>query len=286
MEFTLSFEGNEADNNLLDFYDAAQAMAGFQRSLALTTHLIINGEIITQAPSLKNAEILVYPPEAGSWRAVAIVGGVLLTAGVASKDSVVGHLLTSAYDYVISESLGFHVDFDKSLGQLIEDNARRSDVIPKGLDQGKFEALIEKSENSIKEMHRPISHSHTAREANIGVSRNGDIIRKTGPTLDLETFGYINVTNLKEEERHFIGRVSSYNSNTFKGRIYNVDEGRPVPFTLAENARTSKVIQKIVRSLSSNAMDRFDEDADIRFSAFQYESKNARLKGYLILNIF
>lgn len=37
MEFTLQFEGNEADRSLLDFYDAAQAFGAFQRTLALTT---------------------------------------------------------------------------------------------------------------------------------------------------------------------------------------------------------------------------------------------------------
>lgn len=117
MEFTLKFDGQEADRSLLDFYDAAQAFGAFQRTLALTTHLIVNGEIITQAPALKNATILVYPVEIGSWKTVAVVtGGVLLSAGVASRDSVLGHLLTSAYDYVISESLGFHVDYEKSLG--------------------------------------------------------------------------------------------------------------------------------------------------------------------------
>lgn len=52
-DIKLKFEGNLSDNHVLDFYDAARAMMGFQRSLALTTHLVVNGEIITQAPSLK-----------------------------------------------------------------------------------------------------------------------------------------------------------------------------------------------------------------------------------------
>jgi len=66
--FTLSFEGSDANNHQLDLYDAAQAMIGFQRSLAITTNLIINGEVITQAPSLRNARIISTPPEEGSWK--------------------------------------------------------------------------------------------------------------------------------------------------------------------------------------------------------------------------
>lgn len=287
MEFTLEFEGNEADRNLLDFYDAAQAFGGFQRSLALTTHLIVNGEIITQAPSLKNATIFVRPPEDGSWKTVAVVTGtLLLSGGVASRDSVFGHLLTSAYDYVISESLGFHVDFEKSLGQQIEEHRAVSDEVSRELDQGKFEALIEKVESAVRDLHRPISHSGTAATAILGESQSGRIVRKTGPTLDRETFEYIDVTNLSSDQRRYNGKVSSYNSNTYKGRIYVEDEGRPVPFTLAEVCRDPRTISKIVGSLSTNAMNRFDERAEIRFSALRYESKNGRLKGFLILQVF
>jgi hypothetical protein len=287
LEFTLQFDGGEADRNRLDFYDAAQAFSAFQRTLALTTHLILNGEIITQAPSLKNATILVIPPIEGSWKAVAFVtGSVLLSASMASRDSVLGHLFTSVYDYVISESLGFHVDFEKSLIQQIEESKAISDSVPRELDTGKIEALIEKTEPAIKELHRPISHSGTADTAVIGESNHGIIYRRTGPVLDRETFEYINVSRLSSHQKRRTGKISSYNSNTYKGRIYVEDEGRPIPFTLAETCRSVNDVAKIVRSLSSNALDRFDERAEINFSALDYESKNGRLKGFLIVQIF
>jgi hypothetical protein len=76
LEFVLAYEGNLAERSTIDFYDVSHALAGFQRSLALTTHLILNDEVITQAPSLKNAQILLRPPETGSWKAVATIVGV------------------------------------------------------------------------------------------------------------------------------------------------------------------------------------------------------------------
>ena len=72
VEFTLSFTGSRAELNQIDFYDVSQALVGFQRSLALTTHLILNGKIITQAPALKGAEIIATPPVAGSWKLPAV----------------------------------------------------------------------------------------------------------------------------------------------------------------------------------------------------------------------
>lgn len=73
VEFTLSYEGEEADDHAIDFYDVSQALVGFERSLALTTHLVINGTIITQAPALHGARIIAIPAETGSWKQTAVV---------------------------------------------------------------------------------------------------------------------------------------------------------------------------------------------------------------------
>lgn len=62
LQFTLSFQGNESNKHQMDLYDAALSLIGFQRTLALTTSLMLNGEIITQAPALKNATIMSTPP--------------------------------------------------------------------------------------------------------------------------------------------------------------------------------------------------------------------------------
>ena len=63
VHFTFSFTGNESDKHVIDFYDVSQALIGFQRSIALTTHLVLNDEIITQSPFLKGAKIYAFPPE-------------------------------------------------------------------------------------------------------------------------------------------------------------------------------------------------------------------------------
>lgn len=77
LQFTLSFSGELADEHRIDLYDVSQAIIGFQRSVALTTHLVLNQKIITQAPSLKGAEILAFPPTDGSWK---INTAVILTS--------------------------------------------------------------------------------------------------------------------------------------------------------------------------------------------------------------
>jgi hypothetical protein len=285
IEITISFKGAEAEDHLLDFYDAAGATSAFQRTLALTAHLVMNGEIITQAPALKGAKILSKPYSEGSWEATAIIflGSTVFAAGLASRDSVFGHLFTSIYDFVISNTLGFHVDFEKSLGQQIRE-AKRNQITSEKLDAGKMYSLAEKIDTSVKEMHRPIFASKSATSAELSSNEYGKRT-KIGPALNIETYEYVNVTHLNELPRKWTGKVSSYNSNTFKGRIYIESEGRPIPFELADRAREMGSIGKIVRSLSSNAVARFDVGSEISFEAFSYESKLGTLKSFLILHV-
>ncbi|HEY0413912.1 MAG TPA: hypothetical protein VGD66_12310 [Allosphingosinicella sp.] len=152
IEVELKFTGAESDNGFLNFYDAARALAGFERSLALTTHLVLNGEIITQSPALKGADIYLPHIEEGSWKAKAVVAlsaaSVVLSAG---KDSPLGHVVTSVYDYVLSETMGFHPDYDKTLQQQY-----REHLAEKGITKEKLDSLSEKIEPSVAEIHRPI----------------------------------------------------------------------------------------------------------------------------------
>ncbi len=288
VRFALTFAGGKANGHSIDFYDAADALTGFQRSLALTTHLLLNGEIIVQAPALKGATIYLRAPEAGSWKAMAIVSMLATGAhqiGTAPKDTIIGNLAISAYDYVISESLGFHVDFDKTLGKQYEElqEGRRKKLPVPAPSQSKMDSLIEKCEPSIREMHRPIFASKSAKTA--VVEYNFKRSKQTSQSLTIETFEYIDVTTLDEVPSIFVGKVSSYNLNSFTGRLYTEIDRRPVPFVLHESARTTQNIGRITRSLDSNATRRLDGTADIRVTAFRNTSVAGRLKNLVVTEV-
>lgn len=287
-EFSLSFNGNSADDHELDFYDAAQAMLGFQRSLAITTHLILNGKVITQAPSLKNARIISRPPEEGSWTVTAIVAGIAAGGyklGTIDKNTPLGHLIYSAYDYIVSETLGFNVDYDKSLGQQYEQLKKQKQNSVPLLEPSQFDSAIEKCEYAIREMHRPIIKSGTATSAKLNFRVGSTQVPFRGP-LDSKTFEYISQTKRLEMPEGIRGFVSSYNMNTFKGRIFIQEEKRPIPFELAAEAQTRSGIKKITESLGLNAVDRFEESAEIEIRAFKNVSKTERLKSLYIVQVF
>jgi len=285
-EITLSFIGNNSDFQEIDFYELSQALVGFDRSLALTTHLVLNGEIITQAPALKGAKIVALPPSEGSWKLSAAVLAVAAGAyqlGTAPKDTPIGHLVRSAYDYVVSESLGFHVDFEKTLGQQYDD-LKKSKTPVKELTQSKFDSLIEKCENSIKDMHRPLVKSETAEKAILSSNVGRNVIQ-IGKPFTKETFEYIAYTERSSNTPNFVGKVTSYNVNTFKGRIYVAAEGRPIPFELADTSRNFRSIAAITASLTANAHSRMAGNAEIEFTAYRNHSSTGRLKYLYITQI-
>lgn len=294
INFSLSFEGNDADLHEIDFYDVAQALVGFQRSLAISTNLVLTGNVITHAPALKGAKIIAVPPSAGSWKfdtKVVIFASMtaLYTVTTAPTNTPLGNLVSSAYDYVISESLGFHVDYNKTLGVQIEEMQKRCEQELPHLDESRFDSAIEKCERAIKDMHRPIVESESASSAKI-VATYGKKKKPLEHSLDWDSYEYLNYTTQSEELYEFTGRVSSYNVNTFKGRIYVLDEKRPVPFILADSAKNTRGIAKITNSLSLNARERMRKSGDIQRGtvkclAYKFLSRTGRLKALLIIEV-
>ncbi len=277
VEISLSYSGGLADNNVIDMYDAARGLAGFHRSLALTTHLVLHGEIITQAPSLRDAQIITTTPEEGSWKVTAIILAGIWTVATAPKDTVAGALLFSAYDYVIKESLGFHPTFEKSLGEQHEEYLHK-----KKITQEKMDSLIEKTESSIGDMHRPIVASKTATKADL-IGHNGKSSKfSIGPQLTGITYNYLSTTFRQTSDVILVGSVSSFNINTYKGRLFVYDEQRPVPFELSDRARNTEVLIQLTQSLSANAANRAGRAGTVRLVAQRLVSSTGRLKALIV----
>lgn len=285
LQFTLSFSGELADEHRIDLYDVSQAIIGFQRSIALTTHLVLNQKIITQAPSLKGAEILAFPPTDGSWKInTVVVLTSLYGLGTLQNNSPLGHLVYSLYDYVVSESLGVHVDLNKSLGQLYEDAQKNKIQLPL-IKQHQADSLIEKCNTAMHEIHRPIYMTGTAGKAEITATLNKHEL-SLETSFSMQTWEYIHETRTSDEAEPFIGRVSSYNSNTYKGRIYVEKFGRPVSFELGKNARDQRIVGLVTTSLKSNALRAHnDDEGRVYFTAYQRTSRSGQLKILLITNL-
>ena len=284
--FELSYDGSTADAHVVDFYDVSRALIGFQRSLAITTHLVLNNEVITQAPALKGAYIVCMPAEAGSWKMTATVAATLIggvwAIGTAPKDTPLGNLVSSAYDYVISESLGFHVDYDKTLGRQFEE-AKKAGIPVKSLPKERFDSVIEKADSSIKDIHRPIAKSKTA--ASGSISKVGETgTHPIGERFDQETWEYMSYSTVDENSAVLFGRASSYNINTFHGRVYLRNYLRPIPFQLDDSAKSPRQIAIILESLSNNG-NNLKNGKDMKFIAYAQRGKSGRIKQIFVTSV-
>jgi hypothetical protein len=289
VRFSLAFHGGTAEEHAVDLYDVSQALIGFQRSLALTVHLVLNGQIITQSPSLKGAKIYALRAEPGSWgiRSLVVMGSIatgLYHLGSLQNNSPLGHLVFSLYDYVVSESIGVHVDFNKSIGQLYE-QAHRTNPKLNPVTQTQADSLIEKCDTAIREMHRPIFMSKTAESASItcGIGRHEEPLHTS---LTLETYDFIHETHQADVPEVVQGRISSYNANTFKGRIYVPKFGRPISFELSPKARTKLAVRLITSSLHLNAIgQRVALGSVVSATVLRNTSKTGNLKRLTVLQV-
>lgn len=195
VEFSLVYSGEDTDAHVIDFCDVAEALVGFQRSLALTTHLVLTGEIITQAPALKGARIYALPPEESSRKfatVVALLGKGVFSLKTGDRDTPLGHLVSSVYDYAVFQSLAFHVDYEKTLGQSYEEAKKERSSLPP-LSEPKIDALMEKIEGSVKSIHCPIVGSETAEIAKLVSYRGGTEVPLLAE-FNRETVEYVNYT--------------------------------------------------------------------------------------------
>ena len=82
-----------------------------------------------------------------------------------------------------------------------------------------------------------------------------------------------------------VGKVTSYNVNTYKGRLYVMEERRSVPFELMEGARGRGQVGVITRSQHIHGQNRSDPKAVIRIEAFKLQSSTGRLKRLHVTDV-
>lgn len=291
--FELRFQGRWASSNQIEFYDVAQALVGFERVISLTNHLLLNGDVITQSPSATGFRLVALPAEEGSWKwtiGLALGFGQLVhTFGTAPPDTAFGWLSKAAVEYVIQESLGFTPNFDETLAPQIERYRRQSPKqrIDGNLSIDRFDSLIEKTESGLKSVHRPIMFSQSAEVANFSW-RSGSTEKPIEAYASKDTFDYVDRIITSEDFSDYTGDISSYNSNTYKGRMYVPKLERTVPFELSEDCRTTSNIRTITQSLSDNAVTRTRGSAPathITFQALRNETPSGRLKSIYIVSV-
>lgn len=209
--------GVDATTSGIDLYDLSKALYGFHRSLAITYHYLLHDEIITKTPYARDFRIISYPPKEGSFEIIAcilVASKIIKEFTTASKDTILGHVAFSLYDYVVKKCLGIHIDMSKSLYKQYLESRKH-----------KVESLAQKLESSVRYMHRPIQ-THSAIACSLSFDEGNKI------EFDRKTLDMIDKMQIETESNMYTGRVSGYSANTRSGMIYSEEEKRSIPFEI------------------------------------------------------
>src|SRR5262245_44922668 len=119
-------------------------------------------------------------------------------------------------------------------------------------------------------VHRPIFESGTATRARITarLPEREDLI---GHELTAQTAEYLRFTKRTDNVVVQGGVITSYNVNTFRGRVYVPAEGRPIPFELSDTARGEA---EIAESLQRFATDQQGPRVEVSFRCSELRSRS------------
>jgi hypothetical protein len=208
-EYKLRFvyTGGDAEDNRLDLYDGAVSLQGIARSLAITTHAFINGEVRTRADIAHGASLYLYPSRRGSF---VLEAAVWMTAAVASG------VFYDFIRYTYKEAVGALDDSDEPGGAL---EKRIEPTL------GELPAVLESSLTSV---HRPITQDPKIRIA-VTRPRGEELI-----VFDAQTANALLPVATKLLDP-ILGHVTRYNTISRWGRFYDYSEKRVISFFLEAN---------------------------------------------------
>lgn len=217
IEVLVKFQGGEASRNVIDMYDGSAALFGLAKTFLISSHFLVNERVTFHAPAAKGVRCYMRTSRPGSWEQVVQIAldhkeFALGVAGAVSKD-----ILKDFTKVVLTHGIGRPV---KAATKYVRDLLQRRDA--------DFDALREATEGPLREAHRTIrSRSNRVRLATTGGERIA--------SFDDDSRRYVTDVIVDERRHDVVGAISSYNVNSKRGRIYDADLRRTVPFELAED---------------------------------------------------
>lgn len=193
----------------LDAYEAARALLGASRALAISTNLFVNDEVISKAPSLKRAKIELRPIRSGI---LEFPIDILIPTVAGIRDSIYAAIFWDYTKYIFSRTLGKKEPNIKSEAKSVLDR-----------QGGAVDAAVDRISAAMLEAHRPIG-----RGAKHAIFVNGDNNNIT--IIDSTSQEFLEHEIFDEKTINFEGTISSFNANTNIGGIFIPSEERVVRF--------------------------------------------------------
>lgn len=236
------YQGLDADENMLDLYDASKSFDGLARSLAIIGHYYETGEINSKAP-FSSSKVYVLRSEEGSFKQnllIAIAGGVVSAPFSAFAGTLLDHWLPP------------HNPQMERLIDSIEENNRllSGDIDPKEPDYisetdinecleyidknaPEIQALRGVTANAMEKIYRPVGR--TAKYTTILAGCNQKPIR----AMDEFMVGLIRTDELDNDFSITEGTIDTYAFRSRRGYFWDNNLERSIPFEYDGSSKLS-----------------------------------------------
>jgi hypothetical protein len=266
-EFRFTYHPDDGSNSL-GAYDASVALHGIARSLSITTHYVLHGRIIKQAPALRGAKVLVLPPREGSFEFIApivdFVSPRSVEIALALTLGIAGNYLTDLTKLLYRRATGQseQVETDR-----VEDLRREK--------PGEVDALADAIEEDVVRMHWPLDGPVQYFNIYGGHQNIGH--------FNQASYDYAKTKIVGEFVEDFEGNVASFNANSLNGRLWLLAEERTVSFNKDRDVVFSDQDRKLLAwSLNEYANGRAGR---LIVSGIPLRSKQGSLKAVFVRRV-
>ncbi|WP_460053015.1 hypothetical protein [Pseudomonas sp. H1_A05] len=263
INFSIRYHDGSANFNGLNMYYGADSFGGMSEVVALTTHAIVNNEILKQTPSTKGFSLDFKESHEGSF-----IQKFVLEFTSSDAISVINYLSVEGF----MELLNFHISSPLGLNPKITiDAAKRW-----------FRSYMEDSEELLDRLARPLERIHHP------VSGQGyqvTLRKSRTPILSFSesTLDYLTGKEISERSEELIVAVSRFNARTGTGRFIENEDADSVSFSPPKAGIPQRSKRLLANSLRALVDDQF---LPVRAEIRRVLSRDGRTKHYLVQGIY
>lgn len=216
LSLVLRIEGGDADDGLLDVYDAANTIYGIARATNLVVHAFANEEEVrTKNQNAHGAKVFIHSSKKGCFEEQIDIR----FSEKVTEDIGPSVIVNNFWDYLTwtwSRSVGIEYEPEAFQVKRIQD---KNDLF--------IYEIADRLESPMNLLHRAIARDKSVK---IYVSRPrvGDVL-----TLDNETLEYVSTREEKIDAEYITGNVTRMNVLSQFGRLFSDEEVKVVSFELA-----------------------------------------------------
>lgn len=261
--FVIRYHDGAAKFHGLNMYYGADSFGGMAEAVALTTHAIVNNEMLTQTPSTKGFSLDFKESHEGSY-----IQKFVLEFTDADAIKVVEHLRIEGF----MELMTFHLASPLGLKPKIESDAAKR----------WFRSYMDDSESLLERLSRPLTRIHHP------VSGQGyqvTLIKSRTAFLSFNerTLDYLSGSEISANVEELEMAVSRFNARTGTGRFIEGEQSDSISFSPMKAGLSKKARSLLANSLKDLAEDVF---TPLKVEVRRVLARDGRTKHLILQSVY